>query len=252
MGIRVACPNGHRLNVKNELAGLRGVCPACGESVAIPLVEVESTAAQASSTPAQAASAEAVRPAVSNPAVAAPPSPPVSTIATNHPAEPPAATSVLWYVRNASGQQWGPASAERFAQRMGEQPFAGDSLVWRTGWEEWRVLSEVAAELPRSETPSMPPPLPPAGATVVAAETVATPLVSPSTPVQPAAPQTDPASVASVAAHRRQMMVRRNKRLQLWFSLSLLLVVVLLAATVVVVFQSQNKPKPPTPAATTP
>jgi hypothetical protein len=30
MGIRVQCPNGHTLNVKAELAGMRGICPECG------------------------------------------------------------------------------------------------------------------------------------------------------------------------------------------------------------------------------
>lgn len=37
MGIRFYCPNGHKLNVKEFLAGQRGICPRCGESVDIPL-----------------------------------------------------------------------------------------------------------------------------------------------------------------------------------------------------------------------
>lgn len=37
MGIRFYCPNGHKLNVKEFLAGQRGICPRCGVSVNIPL-----------------------------------------------------------------------------------------------------------------------------------------------------------------------------------------------------------------------
>jgi hypothetical protein len=36
MGIRVVCPNGHKLNVKSFLAGKRGVCPHCGAKFDIP------------------------------------------------------------------------------------------------------------------------------------------------------------------------------------------------------------------------
>jgi len=36
MGIRIHCPNGHRLNVKAFLAGKRGVCPHCGAKFDIP------------------------------------------------------------------------------------------------------------------------------------------------------------------------------------------------------------------------
>jgi hypothetical protein len=37
MGIRFSCPNGHRLNVKEFLAGKRGICPQCGARFVIPL-----------------------------------------------------------------------------------------------------------------------------------------------------------------------------------------------------------------------
>ncbi len=38
MGIRFFCPNGHKLNVKAELAGKVGICPKCGERMLIPLI----------------------------------------------------------------------------------------------------------------------------------------------------------------------------------------------------------------------
>jgi len=39
MGIRVYCPNGHKLNVKSFLAGKRGVCPHCGAKFDIPAAD---------------------------------------------------------------------------------------------------------------------------------------------------------------------------------------------------------------------
>ncbi len=43
MGIRTTCPNGHKLNVKAFLAGLRGICPHCGASFTIPTESNRST-----------------------------------------------------------------------------------------------------------------------------------------------------------------------------------------------------------------
>jgi hypothetical protein len=48
MGIRFSCPNGHRLNVKEFLAGKRGICPQCGSKFVIPAAS-ESTPAMMSS-----------------------------------------------------------------------------------------------------------------------------------------------------------------------------------------------------------
>ena len=37
MSIRVVCPNGHVLNVKNNLAGKTGLCPKCKARVVVPI-----------------------------------------------------------------------------------------------------------------------------------------------------------------------------------------------------------------------
>jgi hypothetical protein len=37
MGIVAYCPHGHRLKVKDELAGRKGICPECGTRFRIPL-----------------------------------------------------------------------------------------------------------------------------------------------------------------------------------------------------------------------
>jgi len=36
MGIVAYCPHGHRMKVKDELAGRKGICPECGTRFRIP------------------------------------------------------------------------------------------------------------------------------------------------------------------------------------------------------------------------
>ena len=42
MSIRVNCPNGHGLNVKDHLAGKVGLCPMCKAKVQVPELQPES------------------------------------------------------------------------------------------------------------------------------------------------------------------------------------------------------------------
>lgn len=146
MGIRFLCPNGHKLNVKGYLAGKRGICPQCDAKFLVPSVsggmaieadekeEVESTpsvakkveaplAAEAQSTKLPAVSAAMPPPAPSSP----PPAPSV--------ADEPA---VLWYVRMASGEQFGPADTEVMQGWVAEGRVPADSWAWRTGWADWK------------------------------------------------------------------------------------------------------------------
>jgi hypothetical protein len=57
MGIRFLCPNGHRLNVKEDLAGRRGICPNCGAKFLIP-------SADGSQQPVAVAATAAINPTV--------------------------------------------------------------------------------------------------------------------------------------------------------------------------------------------
>jgi hypothetical protein len=45
MGIRFTCPSGHKLHVKSFLAGKRGICPHCGATFQIPLVQAHQQSA---------------------------------------------------------------------------------------------------------------------------------------------------------------------------------------------------------------
>ena len=83
-------------------------------------------------------------------AVAAPASPPTTpqsapaTARHDVLAEDPAA---VWYVRPATGGQFGPATSEIMRGWLSEGRVGGNALVWRTGWADWRGASEIFPEL---------------------------------------------------------------------------------------------------------
>lgn len=75
MGIRFECPNGHRLHVKEFLAGKRGICPECDARFVVP-------AASGGRTEAVANGAAKLVPQVAAPTMA----PPVLDIRLSGPA----------------------------------------------------------------------------------------------------------------------------------------------------------------------
>jgi hypothetical protein len=93
MGIRFNCPNGHKLHVKEYLAGKRGVCPNCGAKFTIPQVdqppgtEAESTAANG---PGAAASPSVVIAVRDSPALQTTSGGPTSSPAPSPPSSGPA------------------------------------------------------------------------------------------------------------------------------------------------------------------
>lgn len=58
--------------------------------------------------------------------------------------------SGLWYVRPATGGQFGPADSELLKLWISEGRVTHDSYVWVEGWSDWRLASEVFI----SETPT--------------------------------------------------------------------------------------------------
>ncbi len=57
------------------------------------------------------------------------------------------AGAAVWYVRPASGGQYGPAGPDAMRQWLAENRIAGDSLVWREGWRDWKTAAEVFPQL---------------------------------------------------------------------------------------------------------
>jgi len=185
MGIKFLCDScGKKLNVKAFLAGKRGICPHCGSKIHIPAnagdgQPGDSMVAAGGGTAATAAPAVAADPSaapVGGPAAVtttprAVPTGPAPSAAMAHPATPAAAHAVaaapatavapggiasdpiaeaphaVWYVRPASGNQFGPAAGDIMRRWIAEGRVAGDSLVWREGWADWKSASTIFPDL---------------------------------------------------------------------------------------------------------
>jgi len=63
MGIVAYCPSGHRMKVKDYLAGRKGICPTCGARFRIPVASMASPPATVPATPAVARAQAVVEPA---------------------------------------------------------------------------------------------------------------------------------------------------------------------------------------------
>lgn len=180
MGIRFHCPNGHRLHVKQELAGQVGICPQCEARVEIPAASTppgDTLPDQgAPAHPGEAAPAEpAVQPAPqglpralpralpitpeATPAAAAAPQPqsPPQSPPPPPPADPPTDT---WRLQTESGQQRGPGDESLLAAWREQGLLTDDSHVWRAGWPEWRRVGDVRQTLPLPRPPVSTQPAP--------------------------------------------------------------------------------------------
>jgi hypothetical protein len=123
MGIRFACHQcGKRLNIKSDLAGRRGVCPACSARFRIPLHDAEESLPVEQKPDAIASS-----PAVPNP------SPPSKRHASGAPETPTGTASPVDAVtpQRPESSASAPANNATFAieQGVGEPPAGEDSPV---------------------------------------------------------------------------------------------------------------------------
>jgi len=153
MGIKFLCPNGHKLHVKAFLSGKKAICPKCGVRVVVPAdgqqVDDSQLDGDAASSSAVVESQQPTAAATSTASSAEP-----SSHATSQTASPAAAVdpiddapSAVWYVRPATGGQFGPASGEIMRAWIAEGRVGASSLVWRAGWQEWRAASAIFPQL---------------------------------------------------------------------------------------------------------
>lgn len=71
-----------------------------------------------------------------------PPAPPTTT-----PDPLAQAANVVWYVRPASGGQFGPATGDVMRTWLQEGRIGPDSLVWREGWRDWQQAADAFPQL---------------------------------------------------------------------------------------------------------
>jgi hypothetical protein len=150
MGIRFHCPNGHKLNVKADLAGKRAICPDCGAKLIVPAVGANPAESSLQNLPAMAH-------AVAAPAVASQRS---STESIAPAALQPAASQsavpqpVVWYVRPASGGQVGPLADAALAAQIADGRVVADTYLWRPGWDNWQLAADAPHDLPAQILPT--------------------------------------------------------------------------------------------------
>ncbi|TWU28244.1 DUF4339 domain-containing protein [Bythopirellula polymerisocia] len=129
MGIRFLCPNGHKLNVKEHLAGKRGICPDCDARFLVPSKSGGQVEGIIEAPPRQGF------PPSSNSGMGIPTDSGV-TIASD-----------VWHIRTAGGEQLGPANTSLVKAWIGEKRIDQDSWVWRSDWLDWQRASDVFPEL---------------------------------------------------------------------------------------------------------
>jgi hypothetical protein len=182
MGIRFHCPKGHKLNVKEFQAGRTGICPFCGEKVRIPLESTRPSSKQRKASKAAAvAVAEPPGEAIALELLPSMPEAPETPVVPETPAptlaDPLAdGGEVVWYVRPASGGQFGPATPDVMRGWLVEGRVGADSLVWREGWRDWQTAGGVFPQF----SPNQPAPaieaVVPRPAVAAAPQSVAPPL----------------------------------------------------------------------------
>lgn len=225
MGVRFECPAGHKLHVKTELAGKRGICPECGAKFIVPSFSGERVAEDNGAT---TGSTFVVNPPATPSAVAtATPPPAQHTPPVLAPVE-----AAAWYIRPASGGQFGPASDEVFAQWIAEGRVSVDAWVWRNGWADWKAggeaLRDYGARVPAGPALAMA-----AAAAAPADSTAAGPTVVVTTPHPTTTAAVDHVD-ATTAEVRRAEIKRRKKKVRNFSILLGVVALAMLAALVVV------------------
>jgi hypothetical protein len=165
MGIVAYCPQGHRVKVKDELAGRKGICPECQARFRIPRADGTlpvragrhagecRVARVVSLDPAVAASlprAVAITPEATAAVVAA-----TEPSAAERPAAPPPLHPALaerpelnWSMAVPGGQASAPMSAAALQSLLEAGGLTGAELVWREGWSDWASIRLVFPECP--------------------------------------------------------------------------------------------------------
>lgn len=152
MGIRFFCPNGHKLNVKEHLAGKTGFCPECGARLIIPLQSTRKSSkelrelAERQENISEIDSISSATPIQSKPQEIN--SVTTSVVNPNEITNPILQDqTVVWYVQVLGGERYGPINGQTIHTWIQEQRIEPSMLVWREGWANWLEAKNVFTDL---------------------------------------------------------------------------------------------------------
>jgi len=179
MGIVAYCPQGHRVKVKDELAGKKGLCPICGVKFRIPegdggtrhdhggaetahgegdRVEHAPLIAEAGGAGLPTARFVAIDPAVVATLpralpVAASVAPAAATVMPSAPemqrplhptiAERP---DLTWSIALPGGDPSPPLPAAAMQEWLDARGWTGEEFVWRADWPQWLPFRQVFSD----------------------------------------------------------------------------------------------------------
>lgn len=179
MGIVAYCPQGHRVKVKADLAGKKGLCPTCGMKFRIPHagdeardrlsplpLETPPAAGPAGATAWPTARIVSVDPAVvatlPRALAAEGPTGAAAPVASGQPAFPPSPfpavpqrpwhpaiaerPDLAWSIAQPGGEPSPSLSAEGMQAWLDAHQWTGEEYVWRADWPEWLPFRQVFAD----------------------------------------------------------------------------------------------------------
>ena len=133
---------------------------------------------------------------------------------------PPSGEPIVWYLRPASGGQFGPATEEVFQQWVADGRIAADCWVWRTGWPDWKAGGEALTLVTDH------PPQEPAAAMAALDAPKIVDTAAAATPIEPGS-----------AEARRQAIKRRKQRMRAASAILAVVALVMLTVLVIVLVQ---------------
>ncbi len=139
MGVRFACHVCQKpLNIKQELAGKRGVCPHCSVRFRIPWTDAAFSHPLGDAEPSSAIKQMPAPEIAATTSTAVLPAKKTDSLLDD--------PTAVWYVRPPGGGQYGPATGDVLKAWIAEARITPTSLVWRDGWSQWRSASEALTE----------------------------------------------------------------------------------------------------------
>ncbi|MDR2344632.1 MAG: DUF4339 domain-containing protein [Planctomycetaceae bacterium] len=142
MGIRFFCPNGHKLNVKSSLAGLKGFCPECGIELVIPLTSTRKSSKEGGGLIENSQDND------SQPDLISMFSQSVNNIVTsqNLDLQNPL---INWYIYdpNNGGDRQGPFRSQAIQILIKQNQIKPTFYIWHEGLPDWEQASSIFPEL---------------------------------------------------------------------------------------------------------